>query len=193
MKFTLLLLGLVILAGLILAVWKTSRFAYESPEYSVVEKDGAFEIRTYPAMTVAASPMDNPDPMQGNSFMQLFRYISKENEDEKKIAMTTPVFMTRGESGEMAFVVPKNVAADGAPSPKSDRVTVKEMKGGKIAAYRYSGSWKNEARDAAQRKLEAWVKSRNLQTSGDYFSAGYDPPFTPPALRRNEVLVRLVE
>ncbi len=193
MKITFILIGVVVLAGLILAAWKTSRFAYESPAYTVLEKDGAFEIREYPAMTVAASPMDNPDPMQGETFMRLFRYISKGNEAEQKIAMTTPVFMTGGEDGEMAFVVPREVAAEGAPQPKSDKVSVREMEGGKVAVYRYRGGWSEEESRAARKTLADWVKARGLTTRGDYFGAGYDPPFTPPAMRRNEVLVRIAD
>ena len=191
MKTTLLLIGFVLLLGIAFVAWKASRFAYESPEYSVVEKDGAFEIRDYPAMTLVSTGMDKQDPGEGGSFMRLFRYISKGNEEEARIAMTTPVFITGGEGGEMSFVVPKKVAVSGAPAPKSDLVEIQSMSGGRIAAYRYSGSWSEAKRKEAREQLAAWIDSRNLETKGDYFSAGYDPPFTPKALRRNEVLVRL--
>lgn len=144
-------------------------------------------------MTLVSSGMDNQDPGEGGSFMRLFHYISKRDEEEAKIAMTTPIFMTGGEGGEMRFVVPKKVAVSGTPAPKSDLVEIQSMSGGKIAAYRYSGSWSEAKRKEARGQFAAWVGSRNLETNRDYFRAGYDPPFTPKALRRNEILVRLAE
>lgn len=77
MKIALLLRALgVLILGIAVVVWKSSRFGYESPEYSVVEKDGAFEIRDYPAMTLVSTGMDSPNPGEGGSFMRLFRYIT---------------------------------------------------------------------------------------------------------------------
>lgn len=188
-KFVLPLLGLLAL-GTGFAAWKFSRFGYESAPYEVLEKDVSFEIREYPELTLVSTPAAGSEPGEGGSFMRLFRYISKGNENQEKIAMTTPVFMTEA---EMSFVVPRAVADSGAPQPSSGQVELKSMAGGKVAAFRYNGSWKREKRRLGREKLAAWIEERELEPLGDYFSAGYDPPFTPGLFRRNEILVRLKE
>ncbi len=191
MKIALLLTGLCLFVALVVAGCATSRLAYESPEYSVLQEDGSFEVRQYPDMTVVSTPMKSSNPNEDDSFMKLFGYIAKGNEDNQKIAMTTPVFMSGDGDGEMSFVVPKEVAAEGAPQPNSDQLALGTMAGGKFAVYRYSGSWKENRRNSAEETLGEWVAKQGLKTQGKFISAGYDPPFTPPPLRRNEVLIRL--
>ena len=97
----------------------TARSAYESAEYTVIESDREFEIREYPDLMVATTEMPQFDA-QGNdgSFMRLFRYISGANQEQQKVAMTVPVFMepeSHDRAGQMGFVLPKKVAAGGAP------------------------------------------------------------------------------
>jgi len=69
----------------------TSRAATETPSYKVVRTDAAFEIRDYPALFVATSPMD--DGEMNRSFGQLFRFITGSNAEAEKIAMTSPVLI----------------------------------------------------------------------------------------------------
>lgn len=177
---------------MIFVAWKSSRFAYETAEYQTVTKQGNFEVRNYSSMVLASTSMDNADPNNGNTFGRLFKYISKNNKAEQKIAMTTPVFMTKeGQKSEMNFVVPKEVAKAGAPEPKSDQVSVKTWSPGKVAVYRYKGDIRKQSdRDQALATLEKWMAEQKLVASGaDSFSAGYDPPFTPKFMRRNEVFI----
>ena len=91
MKRVLITIFIVVILVLVFAAWKSSRFAYETANYEVVTKQGAYEVRNYTPMVIASTSMDNADPNSGGTFRRLFRYISKNNEDEQKIAMTTPV------------------------------------------------------------------------------------------------------
>ena len=85
--------------------------AIEIPDYKVTVRDGKFEVREYPEMTVVRTSSGDGD------FMRLFRYISGENEGEQKIAMTAPVLMkNEGENAGMSFIVPREVAAAKAAS-----------------------------------------------------------------------------
>ncbi|MEI6675819.1 MAG: heme-binding protein, partial [Verrucomicrobiota bacterium] len=81
----LLLVTLLLVLGVVLLVG-TSRAAPETPAYQVIRGDGKFEIRDYPALTVATTAMDR-DGMNG-SFRKLFRFITGGNEGAKKIEMT---------------------------------------------------------------------------------------------------------
>ena len=163
---------------------------YESPEYTIVRRDGEFEIRDYPALTVVSTPMQHRGA--DGSFMKLFRYISGRNEKVQKISMTTPVFMTGTESGTMSFVVPKEVARKGAPTPSNPEVSLHEFTAARYAVYRFSGSGRSGPSEKAAAKLLAWAESQHLHTAGSALFAYYNPPWTPGFMRRNEVLIRIV-
>lgn len=156
---------------------------YETAPYSVVRKDGDFEIRDYPALTVAKTDSTGKD--RDGAFMKLFRFIDGGNAASQKIAMTTPVFM---EGGDMLFVMPK-AASTGTPAPKNADVKVATKPAARYAVFRYAGwsSKKNEA--AALERIQEWVKASGLKTVGEPEHAYYNPPWTLGPMRRNEVLV----
>ncbi len=185
-------LGVALVGTYALAM--ATRAGYESAEYEVIESDGVFEIREYPDLMLAATDSEMDSQGRDGSFMRLFRYISGANEAEQKIAMTTPVFM-EGEIGErdisMGFVMPKQVAAEGAPLPKGEGVKLRERKGGRFAVIRFSGKLDSKLAKEQEAKLREWMHARDLEGQGSAEAAGYDPPFTPSALRRNEILIRL--
>ncbi len=186
--------GFALLALVFLAGCKLTRAGYESAGYKVVRRSGAFEIRDYPALTLVSTPMSATRPTDDGSFMRLFRYIGGANEAESKIAMTTPVFSDQvGTNRQMSFVVPKKVAASGAPKAKREDIAVQTRPAGRFAAYRFSGSWGTERAESARQKLAEWLAAEKLQPIGEPQVANYDPPFTPAFLRRNEVMVRVKE
>lgn len=166
-----------------------AKAAYETPDYRVVSADGPFEIRDYPSLTVVSAPMTRRG--SDGAFMKLFRFIEGRNDRSEKIAMTTPVLMTGTESGTMSFVVPKAVAEHGVPSPSNPDLTVTTRPAARYATYRYSGSTKPAAAEAAAKKLLEWVSRKGLKPEGTPIFAYYDPPWTLWFLRRNEVLLRL--
>ena len=178
---------------------KTTRAGYESAEYKVVESDGNFEVREYPDLMLVATSMKIDAQGRDGSFMKLFRYISGANESEQKISMTTPVFMENDVADsqvQMGFVMPKEVAVEGVPSPTGPDVDVRKRSGGRFAVLRFSGRLNKKLAKESETKLRAWMESKGLIAdesagSSGVESASYDPPFTPGLLRRNEVLIRL--
>lgn len=176
--------------------WKlTARSAYESAEYGVLESDGSFEIREYPDLMLASTGMRDSRGNDG-SFMRLFRYISGANEAEQKVAMTIPVFMEEMEEpsqGRMGFVLPKGVASQGVPAPVGEGVQIRKRGGGRFAVARFAGQLDVASAGAAEKRLRDWAKTKGLNVHDEAEVAGYDPPWTPGPLRRNEVLLRLKE
>lgn len=171
----------VVLGALFIGGCAGTRAGYESAPYKTTRADGAYEIRDYPSLRVAATARAGDD----DSFMRLFRYIEGANESREKIAMTTPVLM---EAGEMRFVMPgKN--RDRIPKPASEQVAVRTVPARTVAAFRFSGLKSAGNEKEAEAKLRAWVKSAGWAAAGDPFFAYYDPPWTPGWLRRNEVLL----
>ena len=173
-------------ASLFAVIFAVTAMAIETPDYKVTEKDGKFEVRDYPAMTVARTSMGDGD------FMRLFRYISGGNEAEQKIAMTAPVLVQhKGEESGMSFVVPREVAAGKVPAPKGSAVSVDEMPAAKFAAFTYSGRRTDSNEADALAKLRAWMEKKSLHAEGEPVFAYYDPPWTLPFMRRNEVMLRV--
>lgn len=176
-----------------------SRGGYESAEYKVVESDGKFEVREYPDLMLAATKTKLDAQGRDGSFMKLFRYISGANESKQKIAMTTPVFMVNQDSGasvQMGFVMPKEIANEGVPKPTGEQVEVRTRSGGRFAVVRFSGQLSSKTAKEFEAKLRTWMDSKGLvaqepDNGGGVETAGYDPPFTPGPLRRNEVLIRI--
>jgi hypothetical protein len=175
--------------------WKlTSRSAYESAEYTAVETDGPFEIRDYPDLILASTSMQSDSQGNDGSFMRLFGYISGANDTSQKVSMTTPVFMEKGSDashGQMGFVIPKEVAEQRVPEPSHQEVSIQRRRGGRFAVMRFAGRLDRRAVETASEKLRQWLSARGLEGQADLEYAGYDPPWTPGMLRRNEVLIRL--
>jgi hypothetical protein len=177
----------------------TNEEQYESAEYKVLLSEGKFEVREYPDLMLAATTANQGGAGADGSFMKLFRYISGGNEANQKIPMTTPVFMskpTASSSGQMGFVMPKEVAERGAPNPKVGQVEVRRRPGGRFAVVRFSGIMTSKLVEQFAVELRAWMEERGLKPDeavegGSFETAGYDSPFTPGPERRNEILIRL--
>lgn len=175
--------------------WKlTARDAYETAQYEVLRSDGAFEIRAYPDLTLATTRMPAKGRGDDGSFMRLFRYISGGNISNQKVAMTTPVFMTaeaETDAGQMGFMIPKQVASEGAPKPESEQVEIETRAGGQFAVVRFNGRLNDELIELKTSELRQWMAEQGVRGEGQVEVAGYDPPWTPAVLRRNEVMIRV--
>jgi len=169
--------GIVILAGC-----RTSRQGYKSAPYSVERSDGKFELRNYPALTIAETPMNEGS---GSSFNRLFGFITGRNVESQKIAMTTPVFMT---GSTMAFVMPADLKA--VPMPTEESVTVKEIPAGCFAVLQYSGERSRSQEERTLAELRVWMAGQRLPALSQPLYGYFDPPWTPTFLRRNEVMLR---
>ena len=175
-----------------------ARAAYESAEYKILESDGKFEVREYPDLMLVATTTKLDAQGRDGSFMKLFSYISGATETKQKISMTTPVFMENDKesSVQMGFVMPRDVAIKGVPKPTGEQVDVRKRASGRFAVVRFSGQLTTKQAKESEARLRVWMESKgfvaddSLEGSG-VETAGYDPPFTPSPLRRNEVLIRL--
>jgi len=170
----------------------TSRAGYESAPYQVVSTDEKFEVRNYPAITVVETPMTVGSNSSDGSFGRLFRYISGGNDAKQKIAMTTPVFMSGGEtSTTMSFVMPAKMRSGEVPKPSDGAVKVRELQAGCFATLRFSGSRNAKTEGGALAQLRAKMKESGLKESGPPVYAYFDPPWIPVSMRRNEVMLRI--
>ena len=163
---------------------------YESPQYDVTLKEDAYEIRTYSEFYVVEYDNAN-DPQIDRGFGTLFNYISNDNANNTKIAMTVPVIEeVSHQKKKMAFVVPGKFG-DHIPKPNNDHLTVKKFEGGLFAVIAYSG-FSNETKETKMReRLQTWLIEKGYKSYGNYMLAFYTPPFVPPMFRKNEIMIRI--
>ena len=71
------------------------------------------------------------------------------------------------------------------------RVEIEKRTAGKYAVMRFDG-WLNERTQSdSEAKLIDWIEKQGWEREDQTEFAGYDPPWTPKILRRNETLIRL--
>ena len=183
---------LLLLPIALVAFWfaSNSRAATETPEYKVVRADGKIEIRDYPALTMATTPM-SADGMNGG-FGQLFRFITGSNEAKEKIEMTAPVLINNTtEKKTMSFIMPQATVSKGVPKPAGDAVSLSSMPATRFVVLRFSGGRNAENEKNAIAALRAWMTAQKLTGKGEPLFAYYDPPWTLIPFRRNEVMIRI--
>jgi DNA gyrase inhibitor GyrI len=87
----------------------------------------------------------------------------------------------------MSFVMPPEYNLNNLPEPLDPLVNIKSIVSKKVAVIRYSGSLSEEMIKEKAHQLNAWLQQKSYKTLSTARSAAYDPPWTIPALRRNEV------
>lgn len=194
LKRTLLLAALAVVISL--TALGSVEGAYEQPVYQVVSSDGEFELRRYAPYLVVETVVDGDfDRARSQAFRRLFRYISAKDRrnlrpDDPEISMTVPVTMSqRGGATRMTFMVPSRYTLETAPQPANSSVRLREEPGGLVAVHVYSGRSSQERFLEREARLRDWLAANGLNAAGDAAFAGYDAPFKPWFLRRNEVLI----
>lgn len=179
--------------------------AAPEPEYEVMFSEPPFEIRAYPPMVVASTiAQGGYDSAISTGFGRLFDYISGNNEGRREIAMTAPVVtepekiaMTApvltepagAERWQIAFVLPEDFTLDTAPRPSDPSVTLSEIPARRVAVVGFSWWFSEDNIEEARTRLAKWLDSRSETASGTWQAAGYNPPWTLPWLKRNEIMV----
>ncbi len=165
---------------------------YETAPYEVLSKEDAFEIRQYDAFYTAAVEELSLEGSRG--FSQIFDYISGNNEEKKKISMTTPVINEMNkENVTTEFVMPKNYSLKNLPTPTNPKVKIKKTDQMLVASVTFSGTTNDKKIRKNEQLLLDWIEKKNMKPSGNYKLARYNPPFIPPFLRRNEILIEIIK
>ena len=186
----------------------------EQQPYEVVRRFDRFELRRYPAHVVAEVTLKARFEDAGNrAFRYLFAYISGDNRSRTKVAMTAPVIQADARSGpekiemtspvvqqsdsaggyRVAFVLPATFTRDSAPEPTSPAVRVREVPASTAGAIRFSGRWSESRFQQHLDELRHDLLAAGLTPVGVPRFARFDPPFLPPFLRRNEVMLDVAE
>jgi len=192
--------------GLCLIMSAASAMAIETPDYKVVQKQGTFEVRDYPAQTVAEVVVEGRQQQAvSEGFRRLASYIFGANSGDQKIAMTAPVGQSPVVSGPITtsaldarrwvvrFDMPKSLDLANLPKPKNAAIRLLTLPPARIAAVRFSGLMSDTAAATETADLLSYIKTNRLKAIGPPTLAQYDPPWTLWFLRRNEVLIPVAD
>lgn len=189
------------------------RSGYEQPTYGVVERlTPSVEIRRYGPRLAAETTVEAPEAEAGRNaaFRLLAAYIFGANRAKgeiamtapvevqsgtRTIAMTSPVETVSGGSGRytMRFFLPARLSLATAPEPVDPRVRLLEVPEQTLAALRFSGSRTEVRLNEEAGALLVALEGSPWKPTGEPVSLLYDPPWTLPFLRRNEVAVPVAQ
>lgn len=178
--------------------------------YSFVKAESPFEIRQYKSFVVAKTSVKGSYEDMGEvAFDRLFKYISGKNQKQSKIAMTAPVLQryemssekiamtapvlisNKDKSWTMAFVLPEIYSLNTAPKPLNANVSIEEEQKHKVAVLTFSGSLNQKTIIEKTIELQKWILKNKYKSLGELTIAGYDPPWTIPMFRRNEIQITI--
>lgn len=183
--------------------------AVEEPEFALVRRDGKFEIRDYRAVVAAEVSVTGA---QGEAARKGFRllagYIFGGNtrqqsiamtapvaqvQSAQKIAMTAPVTQTKvGEAWVVRFTMPKAFTLATLPQPNNPAVRLLDVPAARFAVLSFSGRAKPGIVATKIAELAAWAGAQKLTATGAASLAQYNPPWTLGFMRRNEVMLPIV-
>ena len=137
--------------------------------------------------------------------MRIAGYIFGANQSRQKIDMTSPVEVeSTGEKIKMTasvevnesqgqivmrFFMPSNYTKAELPEPTDSRVKLIELPPTTVAALRFSGSTNPSVVADRNNELANAIKSTKWKASGPSSAYFYNPPWTIPLLRHNEVVI----
>ena len=196
------------IAAFLLAATAMTSHAIEEPDFEVVQRLEAVEIRQYAPYVVAEVTVSGPADSAGNrAFPLLAGYIFGKNKGERKMAMTAPVTQTPtpvkmamtapvtqapvAEGHLVQFVLPKGVTLESAPEPLDSRVKIREVPAHRVAAVKFSGFWSEDNYQRHLSQLTSGLQAAGLRWKGEPVYSRYDAPWTPWFMRRNEIWLAL--
>lgn len=198
------------LGGLIVGVISATlipelaRAATEQPAYTVLHRDGAVELRRYgPRLAAETTVRGDEVSARNKGFQAIAGYIFGGNKGKTSIAMTAPVAQAKAEKIAMTAPVAQVPAADGSwrvqffmpakytratlPTPNNPEVRIVELPGEQFAVLRFSGLAGRTAVAARTNALSEKAAAMGWKVIGPPVVWFYDPPWTLPPMRRNEV------
>lgn len=192
------------------ALWGPMASNVEQAKYTVVKSDGAFELRDYaPHIVAEARVKGEREAAINDGFRIIAGYIFGGNQPKQNVAMTAPVMQTSagenvamtapvtqtaaGAAGEwvVRFVMPASYTMETLPKPNDERVELIPVAEQQFAVVRFSGTGSEENLAKQEALLRDYLAKYAIKTHAAATYAFYNPPWTLPFLRRNEVMIQV--
>ncbi len=182
--------------------------AAEEPDFAVLAEDGRVQIREYGELLVAQTEVEGDyDEISRVAFGRLAGFIFGGNQYGQEVAMTAPVLQeeattkkgekiamtapvlqeSSGDAWVMTFVMPAEYTLETLPRPIDSLVEISTIPPKRVATIRFSGLMNKKKFDRYSAELSNWIEGNGYAAISPPRSAGYNPPWTLPPLRRNEI------
>jgi len=195
MKIFAALIGTLALVFIIvqLYAWKSQR-NIETYPYEVLKKYDKFEIRNYESrlFSTVKLPSSQYQKVSGKGFSILAGYIFGGNDQQEKIAMTSPVAITLEDSMTMMFMVPQAWNDKTLPKPNSEEIKFSNEPAKTVAAVTFDGWADQEKIDYYKSMLIKLLQQEKISHTNRFCFLGYNAPYETYN-RRNEIIVELSE
>ncbi len=181
----------------------------EVPAYKILKKEQNIEIRQYPPLIIAeVKTAGSRQASISDGFRILADFIFGNNEGEKqlsmngpitqqqgiKIAMTAPVQQEKTDTEwAISFIMPSKFSIDTIPNPINDRIKIIQIPSKRYAVITFSGRSTEANLTKHTNELEIYMNGSSYSKVGNAKYAFYNPPWTLPFLRRNEVQFEIPE
>lgn len=201
------IVGIVAVLLLGAALWGPIVSNVEHPNYKVAERSGNIEIRDYAPMIVAEAQVKGErHEAISKGFRIIADYIFGNNTAAQKVPMTAPVTqqgsekiaMTApvtqqggGDTWRVRFIMPAKYTLATLPKPNNPAIELREIPKKRFAVIRFSGMAGNESLKRYSKELDDFLSVKRLTPLSPPIYAFYNPPWTLPFLRRNEVMVEI--
>jgi len=174
----------------------------ELASYRVLSRAGAYEVRKYESRSVAltdlgagaTSSVESEGSIRG--FNSLVAYVLGANAGAEQLEWTAPVRTDVSDNGfgelvEMSVMLPSRYTASTAPAPSDGAVLLRQTEEQTVAVVEFSGLATLGEVQRQLSALKAAISQDDLEIDeyGGYSLLQYNPPYTLPWLRRNEIAV----
>jgi hypothetical protein len=201
------IVGIVAVLLLGAALWGPIVSNVEHPKYKVSDRSGDIEIRDYAPMIVAEAEVkcERREAIR-KGFRIIADYIFGNNTAAQKVPMTAPVTqqgsekiamtapVTRqggGDTWRVRFIMPSRYTMETLPKPNNPAIELKEIPERRFVVIRFSGMAGEESLERHNKELDDFLSAKGLIPLSRPTYAFYNPPWTLPFLRRNEVLIEI--
>ena len=165
------------------------------PKWRSLRKDGNFEVRHYDSMIIAEVTVAGERYTAiNNGFRILADYIFGDNLEQDKIAMTAPVMqeaISNADKWKVRFVMPQEYTYNSLPKPNDTQIEFIEVPAHRAAVVQFSGFNTDSNLRQHQAQLMDWLYKEKITVVGQPVFAFYNPPWTLPFMRRNEIIVMI--
>ena len=188
-----------------------SIMATDEPDFNLILKEDKFEIREYASKIIAqVEVFGDFDDASSKGFKILADYIFGNNtstDGNSRIEMTAPVEMeplaqkinitkpilTEGSDNNwiVSFIMPNEFTLETLPKPNNKSIKILSLPKEKYAVIVFSGLVRESSYLEKEKLLNQFIKEKKLKTSGEIKIARYNPPWTLPFFRRNELMLKV--
>lgn len=182
------------------------RVGTEEPHYLATKLTDGVEIRRYGPRIAAETAVAADDERARNiGFRRLAGYIFGGNHRGETISMTAPVSQQRGDTIAMTapvaqarntegesmirFFMPSKWTMETLPTPDDEHVQLVEVPAETYAVLRFTGDRSPAAVAARTEELRKVLRDNDVEPVGEPVAWFFDPPWTLPFRRRNEIAI----